>query len=87
MDIYDSSAMEVQYFFKLTREPLQVLNRFWLETMAIRQNLLRCAQIPKGSGAWAFGGEILEFLGYFSNGALVFEKNQTLEFRPETLSN
>ena len=50
-------------------------------------SLMRCAQIPKGSGAWASGDKILEFLGYFSNGALVFEKNQTLEFRPETLPN
>jgi hypothetical protein len=42
-------------FVGLTREPLQVLNRFWLEIKAIRETLLRCAQIHKGSGAWISG--------------------------------
>ncbi len=38
-------------------------------------------------GAWTPGGEILGFVGYFSNGTSIFEKNRTLEFRPETLLN
>ncbi len=48
---------------------------------------MRCTEIHKGSGAWIARGEILSFLGYFSNGASVFKKNQTLEFRPATLLN
>jgi hypothetical protein len=64
-----------------------VLNRFRLEITAIRKTLLRCAHIHKGSGAWISEGEILGFLGYFYNGASIFEKNRTLEFTPETLLN